>query len=183
MLQIVVPESENWDEKTQTFHNSKRQVLQLEHSLISLAKWEALWGKAFLSGEARTSDETKSYIQCMTLTQNIDPSIYSFLTPENIQEVNTYISNPMTATKFFNEEKQKMGIVKGDAITSELIYYWMVSLNIPFECQKWHLNRLLTLIKVCNIKNQPAKKRSRAELMRRNSDLNAARRKQMNTSG
>ena len=116
----------------------------------------------------------------MTLTQNVDDHVYNLLTIDNIKKVNEYISAPMTATTFSDSNKKSGG---NEIITSELIYYWMISLNIPFECQKWHLNKLFTLIKVCSIKNQPPKKMSKKDIMSRNAALNAARRKQMNTKG
>ena len=116
----------------------------------------------------------------MTITQNVDPEIYNYLTNNNINQVNAYIDSPMTATWFSEEPAKK---TNSEQVTSEIIYYWMIALNIPFECQKWHLNRLLTLIKVCNIKNAPPKKRSRREILSSNSSINAARRKQLNTKG
>lgn len=125
-------------------------------------------------------EETRDYARCMTLTQNVDPKVYSRLTNADIEAINAYISDPMTATHIY---KDKTGQQSRETITSELIYYWMIALNIPFECQKWHLNRLLTLIEVCSIKNQPPKKRSRKELMKRNSALNAERRKRLGTKG
>lgn len=116
----------------------------------------------------------------MTITQNVNPEVYEHLNSRNIQEVNEYIGAPMTATTFSEDKQGKGG---REIITAELIYYWMISLNIPFECQKWHLNRLLTLIKVCNIKNSPPKRRSKKSIMSRNAALNAARKQQMNTNG
>ena len=180
MLRITIPAAELWDEAKQEFVTTKEQTLQLEHSLVSLSKWESKWNKAFLSKKEKTGEETLDYIRCMTITQNVKPETYRFLTNENIQQINDYISAPMTATYFSNE---KQGGVNRETVTSELIYYWMITLNIPFECQKWHLNRLLALIKVCNIKNSPAKKMSRREIMSHNAALNAARRKQMNSRG
>ena len=180
MLRIVIPESELFNEQTGEFISVKKQTLQLEHSLVSLSKWESKWHKPFLGNEDKTFDETIDYIRCMTLSQNIDPNIYMFLTQENIKEINDYIGDPMTATTFSDDGN---GRNNREIITSELIYYWMVALNIPFECQKWHLNRLLTLIRVCNIKNQPPKKRSQGQIMSRNAALNAARRKQLNSKG
>ena len=180
MLQITVPAGELYDEVNNEFITVKEQTLQLEHSLVSLSKWESKWEKAFLSKAERTFEETIDYIRCMTLNKNVDPNVYRFLTNENIEAVNAYISAPMTATTFFDDGK------KGghrETVTAELIYYWMISLNIPFECQKWHLNRLLTLIRVCNVKNTPPKKRSAKEIMSRNAALNAARRKKLNTRG
>lgn len=181
MLQITIPSRELWDESTNEFVITKEQTLQLEHSLISISKWESKWQKAFLTKQEKTHEETIDYVKCMTLNQNVDPNIYNYLTNENIRQINSYIDAPMTAT-YFSEEKGGRG-GRGEQITSELIYYWMIALQIPFECQKWHLNRLLTLVRVCNIKNQPPKKRSRREIMSRNAALNAARRKQLNTKG
>ena len=180
MLKIIIPSTEMWDEVNEKFVDSKEQVLQLEHSLVSLSKWESKWCKPFLSKENKTFEETIDYIRCMTINQNIQDEVYNCLTGENIREINEYISAPMTATRFSNDV---MGKGSREQITSELIYYWMIALNIPFECQKWHINRLLTLIRVCNIKNHPSKKMSRREIMSRNTALNAARRKKLRTNG
>ena len=180
MLQIVIPGQELWDEQKQEFINTKEQVLQLEHSLISISKLEAKLCKVFLFKQEKTQEETIDYIKCMTITPNVDPEVYNHLTRENIKEIEDYIAAPMTATYFSSDNAGKSS---REQVTSELIYYWMIALNIPFECQKWHLNRLLTLIKVCNIKNQPPKKMSKREIMSRNAALNAARRQQLNTKG
>lgn len=180
MLRITVPAVEQWDEEKQEFIYAKEQTLQLEHSLVSLSKWEAKWCKVFLTKQEKTLEETLDYVRCMTLTQNVDPNVYNNLTTANINEINRYIEAPMTAT-YFSEDKA--GKPSREQITSELIYYWMIALNIPSEYQKWHLNRLLTLIRVCNIKNQPPRKRSRKEILNHNAALNAARRKQLNTRG
>ena len=180
MLRITIPAVEQWDEAKQEFIYTKEQTLSLEHSLVSLSKWESKWCKAFLTKDEKTFEETLDYIKCMTLTQNVDPEVYNYLTNGNINEINEYIEAPMTATYFSDEKTSK---ISREQVTAELIYYWMIALNIPFECQKWHLNRLLTLIKVCNIKNQPPKKRSKKDIMSRNAALNAARRKQLNTKG
>lgn len=179
MIQITIPEREYWDEVKEEFVYSKSQILQLEHSLVSLSKWESEYCKPFLSREQKTYGETIDYVKCMTITQNIDPKVYDDLTDENMEEIKRYIESPMTATVISDDKK---GGVR-EQPTAELIYYWMIALNIPFECQKWHLNRLLTLIRVCSIKNQPPKKRSSREIMSRNSALNAARRKKYNTRG
>jgi hypothetical protein len=181
MLEIKVALTpEGWDEVKQEFIESKVAVLQMEHSLISLSRWESKWNKAFFSKQAKTYEETIDYFKCMTLTKNVDPEVYSKLSQANITEINAYIEAPMTAT-YFAEEKNKKP--NKDVITSELIYYWMIALNIPFECQKWHINRLLTLVHVCNIKNQPPKKMSKRDIMSRNAALNAARRQQLNSKG
>ena len=181
MLWITVPISaEGWDEKTERFIEPKSKVLQLEHSLVSLSKWESKWCKPFLSKKDMTHEETIDYIKCMTITQNVDPEVYEHLTQKNIDEVVRYIHAPMTATTFSDDKNPK---VNREIITAELIYYWMISLQIPPEYRKWHLNQLLTLIRVCNIKNQPPKKRSGRDIMSRNAALNAARRKQLNSKG
>ena len=178
MLLLTIPPIEMFNEKTSEFVYSKETKISLEHSLVSLSKWESKWNKPFLSKDNKTLEETIDYIRCMTITQNVDPEVYFRLTDENINTINKYIESPMTATTFSDN-----GHSSREIITSELIYYWMSSLNIPMECQKWHLNRLLTLIRVCNIKNAPAKKMSRREIMNRNAALNAARRKKLNSTG
>lgn len=157
----------------------KGQVLQLEHSLVSLSKWESKWQKPFLTKDEKTMEESIDYISCMTLTKNVDLETYSFITDHNLQEVKDYIKNPMTATTFSKENQTP----NREIITAELLYYWMIAMTIPFECQKWHLNRLLTLINVCNIKNKPAKKMNKREVAGRNAKINAARKQALNTKG
>lgn len=180
MLKLVVPSTEYWDAEQELFFTKKESRLQLEHSLVSIAKWESKWGKPFLNSDNKTTEEIKDYIRCMTITQNVDPDIFDRLTNDNLNDINEYIQASMTATTF-DEEKPK-GVMR-DVITSELIYYWMVSFNIPMECQKWHINRLLTLIRVCTVMNQPPEQLSEAELMARNTELNELRKKQFNTNG
>lgn len=180
MLEITVPNTEIFDDGKQEFVQVKEQTLLLEHSLVSLSKWESKWCKSFLFTKERTFEETLDYIKCMTLTKNVSDYVYRALTKENIEAINSYISAPMTATHF-SEDKSGRG--NREKVTSELIYYWMIALNIPFECQKWHLNRLLTLIRVCNIKNQPPKKMSKSAIMHRNAALNAARRQKLGSNG
>ncbi len=180
MLQITIPAAEMYDERKNEFVSIKEQTLQLEHSLVSLQKWESKWCKPFLNKQDKTSEELLDYVKCMTITQNVDPIVYHFLTNDNIKQINSYIEAPMTATTFSEDKNAKKN---REIITAELIYYWIIALNIPFECRKWHLNQLLTLVKVCNIKNQPPKKTSKKDLLSRNAALNAARRKQFNTSG
>lgn len=180
MLQITIPAMELWDEDKQEFINSKEQTLQLEHSLVSLTKWESKWCKAFLGKAEKTNEEIVDYVKCMTITQNVNPDLYNYLTHDNYEQINEYISAPMTATIFSPDNSAKKN---REVVTAEVIYYWMIALNIPFECQKWHLNRLLTLIRVCNIKSQPPKKRSKRDINAQNAALNAARRKQLNSRG
>ena len=181
MLKIEVPISpEGWDEIKEEFVEPEVKVLQLEHSLVSLSKWESRWNKPFLTKQEKTEAELLDYIKCMTLTQNVNPDIYFHLSKENVEQIKNYIDAPMTATTFRRDNR---GGSNREQVTAELIYYWMIALNIPFECQKWHLNRLLTLVRVCNIKNQPAKKMSKRKLMSRNRALNEARKKRLNTRG
>ena len=141
MRQIIIPKIEMWDEVNEEFIYVEEQTLRLEHSLVSLSKWESKWCKPFLTKENKTIEETIDYIRCMTITQNVDPKVYNCITNEQINQVNQYIEAPMTATWFSKDKNTK---TSREQITSELIYYWMISLGIPFECQKWHLNRLLT---------------------------------------
>lgn len=180
MLWITIPSEELWDEKEERFIYPKAHTLQLEHSLVSLSKWESKWNKVFLSKREKTLEETIDYIKCMTITQNVDPDVYNRLSSEHFAEISAYINAPMTATYFSGKEH---GTPSREEVTAELIYYWMIMLNIPFECQKWHLNRLLTLIKVCNIKNKPPKKMSKRDLYKYHSKVNEANKKRFGTNG
>lgn len=186
MLEIIIPaqpDTELFDEEKMEFikvPGNKEYKLQLEHSLVSLSKWESKWCKPFLSKNGLNEEETIDYIRCMNKTQNVPPEVFNNVSDENIKLVTEYINAPMTAT-WFSETKK--GKANSETVTAELIYYWMIALNIPFDCQKWHLNKLLTLIQVCNIKNEPPKKMSKRAIMSRNAALNAARKKQLNTRG
>lgn len=180
MLQITVPAGEFFDEETNEFVIVKEQTLQMEHSLVSLSKWEAKWNKAFLGKNEKSTEEMIDYFRCMTITKNVDPLVYLCLSQENIDAISQYINAPMTATTI---REIQQGLLSRETVTSELIYYWMISLNIPFECQKWHLNRLITLIRVCQVKTQPPRKMSRGEVMRQNASLNAARRRKLHSRG
>ena len=179
MLEIIIPGLELYNEETNEFTCYDDVKLELEHSLVSISKWESKWCKPFLDGKDKTLDEIVDYIRCMTISDNIESDVYDRLTEENLVAINEYIGRPMTATTFNNEKKS----TGREIITSEIIYYWMVSFNIPFECQYWHLNRLLTLIKVCNVKNNPPKKMSQKEILARNKALNDARKKELGTRG
>lgn len=179
MLEIIVPGQELYDEAKEEFVYLREQSLQLEHSLVSISKWESKWCKPFLDGKDKSPDEIIDYVRCMTITRNVDIEVYERLTEKNLRDINIYIEAPMTATTFRDEKSSGIG----ETVTSELIYYWMVAYNIPFECQKWHLNRLLTLVKVCNVKNSPPKKMSRQEIMNRNKALNKKRKEELNTHG
>ncbi len=180
MLKLEIPAVEMYDEVNNEFIYTKGQVLTLEHSLVSLAKWESKWCRPFLTKTDKSTEESVDYIRCMTLTQNVSPSVYAGITPAMIDTVSKYIAAPMTATTFSDRDGRGKN---RDVITAEIIYYWMISLNIPFECQKWHLNRLLTLINVCSLKNAKPKKMSKSAAAAQQHALNAARRKQMNTTG
>jgi len=180
VLSINIPGIEYYNDETEEFGTTKPVSLQLEHSLVSLSKWEAKWRKPFLSKDAKTYDETIDYIRCMTITQNVDPVVYKNLSDEVYSTVNQYIEAPMTAT-WFSDDKGPGS--SREIITAEIIYYWMVSYNIPMECQKWHLNRLLTLIRVCNIKNAPPKKIGKRDSLASRRALNEARRRQLNSKG
>lgn len=181
MLQIIVPIApEGWDEIKEEFIEEKTVALKLEHSLVSISKWESKWRKAFLSNAAKTDEEIFDYIKCMATTSNVDPTIFDHLTEDNIKSIQDYINAPMTATTFSDDKSSKSS---REVVTSELIYYWMFSLGIPKDMEKWHLNRLLTLIKVFNVKNAPPKKRSKRDIMSRNAALNQARRQQFNSKG
>lgn len=181
MLRITVPAREYYDEEKEEFFTIKEQTLVMEHSLISLSKWEAKWKKPYISKDKKTAQETLDYLKCMTVGPVPDDIVYRSLTKENIQEITNYINDPMTATTI--TELKRPG-ARREIITSEIIYYWMIAQNIPTEYEKWHLNRLLTLIKVCSIKNNPDKKKmSRSEIARQNQALNAARRAKYKTRG
>lgn len=158
MLQVTIPAAEYFDERTDEFIETKAYTLQLEHSLISISKWEAKWCKPFLGKENKTEEETLDYIRCMTITQNVDPMAYNALPNSEIQRIKDYINAPMTATWFNDRDKRPPS---RRVITSELVYYWMIAQNIPIECEKWHFNRLMTLIRVCSEKSQPPKKMSK----------------------
>lgn len=183
MLSITIPKGECWNEQTNTFISTEKDVtIVIEHSLVSISKWESKYHKPFLSKEKKTNEQLIDYIMFMTITQNVPKNVYYCLTAENLKQVNEYIEDSMTATTFqdFSQSKPSK---KNEVLTSELIYYWMIANNIPMECQKWHLNRLITLIRVCGIKNNPGKKMSKGEVLSKNRALNEARKKQLNTRG
>ena len=186
MLEIVIPgtrESELWDEKNNRFvtvPSAPEQILQLEHSLVSLQSWESTWCKPFLTKADKTAEEILDYIRCMTITPNIDPDIYTRLTSANLTQINEYINAPMTATTISENNNGKKN---REIVTAELIYFWMISLNIPFECKDWHLNQLLMLIRVCNAKNEPPKKRSKQDIMNQYEAINRANREKFKSRG
>lgn len=180
MLNITVPSIRLWNPETEEFTYTSPVSLQLEHSLISLAKWEARWHKPFLTSKQKTPEELLDYIRCMTLTQNVDPDLYKKLPPDVIDKIVFYMNEEQHATTFGNTSNERPS---REVVTAEIIYYWMVTFGIPFECQKWHLSRLMALVKVCSIKNSPQKKMTAREIQTRNRALNDARRKSMHTRG
>ncbi len=180
MLTIVVGGQDVFDDESQEFDVRGGVTLHLEHSLISLSKWEAKYEKPFLEQTEKSTEETLDYIKCMTITRNVSEDVYEDLSEENLSEIHEYIAAKKTATWFGGGPERSR---RGETITSELIYYWMVVFQIPFECEKWHLNRLFTLIRICNNKQEKPKKMSRSEIAQRNRDLNARRKEELGTRG
>lgn len=183
MLKIEIPGLQLYDEDKNEFLYTKGCTLLLEHSLLSVSKWEAIWHKPFLETKDKTEEESLSYIQCMTINSKVDPEVYKRLTLKNIEDIKAYIDDPMSATTI-NDRDQKKGALNKEIITSEIIYYWLISLQMNVEYfEKWHFNRLITLIRVCSIKNTPPKKMSKREILNRNRALNEANRKAYNSKG
>ena len=180
MLRLVIPASEKYDDVNNEFIYTSEQTLILEHSLLSISKWESAYCKPFLTDKELTYEETIYYIRCMTLDENVDPDVYDRLTNDQIEAVKRYLNAPMTATRIVDSSSKKGN---NKIITNELVYYWMISANIPMECETWHFNRLMMLIRVCNAENQPAKGMSKREIMNQNRALNASRRKRLNSKG
>lgn len=182
MLTIVVPEQHLFDDSTQKFVNNEAVTLELEHSLVSLSKWESTWEIPFMAEEPEKTDaQTLDYVRCMVLTPDVPPEVFNRVSAENLADVNKYINAKMTATWFTD---QPIPGVK-PVVTAEIVYYWMVSLQIPFECQDWHFNRLMTLIKVINEKNAPEKKQTRShrDIAAERRAMNRARRDKMGSAG
>lgn len=181
-IAISIPANEFWDYSKEEYIYTSDTVLHLEHSLAAIAKWEALYKKAFLSSEQLTADELIMYIRCMTLEdeETLDANVYLALTPENLTQIQLYLEDSMTATTFKNEKKGRHG---GGIITAEIIYYYMVELGIPFECENWNFNRLMALIRVCSEKQAVPKKMSKKDIFAQNAAMNARRRAQLGSRG
>lgn len=163
----------------------KPQILRLEHSLISISRWESKWKKPFHNPnkeERKTVEEFLDYIKCMTVNKQVDPNVYLCLTSSDIEAINKYIEDPMTATWFSDIDGENRSPSR-EIITSEIVYYWMIKAGIPLECEKWHFNRLVTLIQVFGAKDGTQKKMTKNQTLQRNAKLNAARRKKYNTKG
>lgn len=179
-IPITIPGRELYDSENERFIDIPTTTVVLEHSLISISKWEAKWHKPFLSDKPKTKEETLDYYRSMVVGQKVDPLVFLCLTKKNRQDIENYISDPMTATTISKNDRKS----RRDIITNEIIYYWMTELGIPFQpCEKWHLNHLLMLIEVVSIKRQPAKKMSPASVAKKNHALNAARRKRLGSKG
>lgn len=188
MLEIHIDKiDEMYDEENNRFYSVPEMTLLLEHSLLSVSAWEAKWKKPFLTNEQKTVEETRDYIRCMTVTKNVNPAVYYALSDENLDKIKDYMNDPMTATTFSKPKedaaKSTTSRNKNKITTTEEIYYQMSQYNIPFACEKWHLNRLMTLLKIASIKNQPAKKMSKSDIYSSNRELNNARRKALGTKG
>ena len=180
MLSIVVEGEEFYDETTNEFSTIGDVVLEFEHSLVSLSKWEAKHEKPFLGKSEKSKEEIFDYLKCMVLTPDVPDDVFLHLSDSNLKEINAYLESKQSATTFGNLPKQNGPT---ETITAELIYYWMVTFQIPFECQYWHLNKLFSLIRVCSVKNTPPKKMSKAEMAIQRSKLNAQRKAAMGTKG
>lgn len=181
MLSLRIDDMEFFDERTETFITVKGQTIQLEHSLVSVSKWESKYHKPFLSKEKKTAEETLDYIKFMTVTQNVNPLLYTALTADQVKAINDYMDDPMTATVISKQEGKGSGVSR--PVTSEEIYYSMTAYQIDWKAEKWHFNRLMMLLKVCEEKNKPKKKMRKGDIARRNHSLNAQRRARMGTRG
>lgn len=182
MLEIFIPNIEGFDEKAGRFFSISETKLLLEHSLVSVSEWEKHWRIPFLGDKEKTPEQVIDYIQCMTLNEISDKSVYRHLSTKNVELITDYIKNPMTATTFTKREEAKNGFVK-KMITSEQIYGWMTNLRIPSEYQYWHLNRLITLMKVVNLQRAPQKKMGKREEAQQRAALVAQRRAKYNSRG
>lgn len=187
MLVLKLEGEELWDDINEEFIHTEPMEVKLEHSLVSINKWESKWHVPFLGREhEKTPEEFVDYIRFMILSKNAnDDVIRRIVTSESLMtQIKNYMDDSMTATKFSKRQQAAARVNQGgEYITAELIYYWMVALQIPFECEKWHINKLLTLIQVCNLKNSPPKKMTPQEIHAQNRALNAARRAKYHTKG
>lgn len=184
MLKLTIHGTEQFDEASNEFFTPADVNLELEHSLISLSKWEAIWEKPFLSAEEKTTDETFSYIECMCLTPDVPPETFRRLRGDHLETINKYIEAKMSAT-WFTDAPAPKGRSR-EVITAEIMYHWIVAFTLPLDVENWHLNRFFTLVKVCNEKNAPPdkkKKMSPQQIMERNRALNEKRLQELKTKG
>ena len=182
MLILEIPETELFDESNDRFVYIKSQTVKLEHSLISISKWESKWEKPFLNKDKKTKEEILDYIQCMFVNPAQDKNVVLAFSSKDIDKIIKYINASMTATTvtFFGKDPYKKS--KEETVTSELIYYWMITAGIPFECEKWHINRLFALLKICSAKNAPKKKMTK-DMAQSQAALNAKRRANLKSRG
>ncbi len=179
-LTVTIPGKELFDQQSKTFITIPATTVTLEHSLLSISKWESKWKRSYFIKEPMTIDQSIDYIACMCLTKNIDPKIFRFMDKKTAQEISNYIADPMTATTIKHRDKKP----SREIITSELVYYWMVNFGIPFDpCQKWHFNRLMTLIEIATIKEAGDQKMPRKEMLKQRALLNSQRKAKYNTHG
>ena len=187
MKTITIPGSLFFNEADETFIETTTTSIDIEHSLFAISKWESKWHLPFFGEGKKTHEQMIDYVRCMTLTPNVDPNVYYFIPSQSFEEITSYIEDSMSSIDWAkvktNGNQKVYGKPKHDNITSELIYFWMVDSGIPFECQYWHVSKLLSLIRMCNLKRTPPKKMSKHDLLARNASLNAARRKALNTTG
>lgn len=198
MFEITIPGEELWDARRAEFTSTKAVTLRLEYSLVSLSKWESKWHIPFFDDSMeKTPEQMQDFVRCMTVTQGVDPTVYARLTVENLNAIYRYMEDPMTATWFAGEwrpgEKNQNGTAKrrarrrppgtGKVLTSEVLYSRMFQAGVPIECERWHLNRLMTLIRVCQEEQAPPRKMSRKDALRQRRELNAARMKKYGTRG
>ena len=183
MLKIEISSDERWDEVNECFLEPVKQTIQLEHSLLSISKWEAKLHKSYYGTTEKTCDENRYYFECMVVTPNFDPTVLEYLSDDNLNTIAEYINDPMTATVVNLPKGNGNGGGSEDVVTSELLYYHMATFNLPIQCEKWHLNRLITLIKVCNAKQDTGTPISKEEAARKYAETNAARRKQYGSKG
>lgn len=179
---VTIPDQEGWDSEKEEFINIKGCTIRMKHSLLSISKWEMKWKKPFLKpGYQMTEEETVDYYKCMTITQNVDPGVYEFISPLDKRRIADYISTPLSAYSPVN----KKGGGSKKPIVSERLYFWMTAYNIPSSYEKWHLSRLINLLEIAAEENSPdkSKKMPTGEIYRQNHELNQMRRKAMHTRG
>lgn len=182
-LSVTIPANEFWDFRAEEFVNTVDTTIHIEHSLAAIAKWESHWKKPFLENKTLTGDELLDYIRCMTIEDGIDTRVYLGLSGQNLESIRTYMEDSMTAAWFKEDKKSGKSGHVGSALTAEIIYYYMIELGIPFECENWHFNRLMTLIRVCSEKQAVPKKMAKKDIFAQNAALNAKRKARLGTKG